>query len=73
MSMNPRNWGRIPQLALVVLIALRSPTLLTFETPVGIFGGVLGLVFGGVVAIGLLRLLVVTIRGRGDKDVAATS
>lgn len=71
--MDPRDWGRIPQGALVLFLLLRLPVLARAESAAGLVGRILGLILGSIVVIGLLRLFVVSIQGqRSSDDSAAT-
>lgn len=73
MELDPRNWGRVAQGALILLILLRVPSLMPVESTAGLVGGVIGLLLGGILVVGLVRALFVSTQGSNDDDDSATT
>ena len=71
MELNPRAWGRIAQLALVLLVAVRLPSLVAGASAAGALGGVLGATLVSILVVGVVRHLFVTYGEPDAPDVDA--
>ncbi|UXF50900.1 MAG: hypothetical protein HQRvContig02_2 [Haloquadratum phage sp.] len=71
MELNPRAWGRVAQLALVALVAVRLPSLVGGASAAAAVGGLLGATLASILVVGVVRHLVVTYGEPDAPDVDA--
>lgn len=68
MELDPRLWGPVAKIALVLLILLRLPPVFAVPTTAGAVGRLLGTIIGAVFVVGIGRSLLTR---SGDTDAAA--